>query len=742
MKKLYFYHFYYISTQHAVKTILIGIVFILISVRWSLSSTQYFEMMSPKIRMWADTIYIDKQLIKADGDVLIFQDSQSIYANHIIIDKNRKEIEAYDSVIAHFKDAFFSGDHLWLNLETSTGEIHQGVLYYEPGPLYIKGNRIVKNGQYTYYIDDVKVTGCDICSPDWMISGQDVYVTVDGYATLWHGLMTFKHIPIFYTPFFIFPVKQHRQTGLLLPFVEQSSRKGWLFQQPFYWVISKNMDTTIYTTYMEKRGVMNGIEFRYNTSSTSKGTVLFDIMSDRQTETKENVDKWGYTHDNYLRQNSDRYWFRIKLNQHLSDKIAANIDIDWISDQDYLKTFDTGYNGYQKSREILYQRHSRDIEDADETVRSNRINIHRLFEQSRIYAECRWYDDILSRKYDTNASPSQQLPIIRFSSNRRSFFNLPIFLDFDTLYSYEYQENNSNKHHIFLDSGFSLPLYIFPQLTIEPSIHWKGGYSKDNIQSHSMHQKTFETYITSELYKIFSFGSKHARSKKYKHTIRFQSAYTYIPDNSDENDMFQDSMFDKKTNKVKWLVSNSWIEKGFNCHPDNANQASEPIYKQRVLLEVSGEYDILKAREKDIQWGDTQKKEPFSPITIDLVWNEDYFQLDTDGQWSIHDNQWLQYHTAFVFHDQNEQSLGLEYQFTNDQNESLNTHIKARLFENFNILATYAHDFENDSRIEHNLGFLYKGPCWRLDGTFSDHANTNDQRFSVMIHLDGITSWQ
>ncbi|MBF0450032.1 MAG: LPS-assembly protein LptD [Candidatus Magnetomorum sp.] len=698
-------------------------------------------MSSPKFRLWADTIHIDRQMIKADGDVLILQEGQSIYANHIIIDQNRKEIEAYDSVLAHFKDTFFSGDHLWFDLEKSTGEIHQGTLYYAPGPLYIKGNRIEKKGPDTYHIDDVQVTGCDICDPDWMISGKDVHVTIDGYATLWHGLMTFKHIPIFYTPFFLFPVKQHRQTGLLFPFVEQSSRKGWVYQQPLYWVINKNSDATFYTSFMEKRGLMNGIEFRYNIGPQSRGTLMMDHLTDRQSETQEKKGEWGYTHDDYLRQNSDRYWFRMKLDQSLFNTIKAELDIDRVSDQDYLKTFNTGYTGYEKSRQLLSQRHSRGIEDPDETVRKNRAHVHRLFEHSRIYGECRWYDDIYHRNFDTQASSAQNLPVIRFSKNPTPLLNLPILMDVDALYAYEYHENFSNRHQLFMGSGFSLPLYIIPQLYIEPSFQWKGGYSKDNTQSKTIHQKRFETHLTSELYKIYSFGSKHASTKSikaYKHTIRLRGGYTYIPDDRDENDEFQWTVFDEKSNNINWLISNTWVEKSVDKTIAGNNQ---PIYKQRILFELSGEYNILEDREKDTSTNDEpHKKEPFSPITVDCVWNADYFQLDTDGQWSIYDNQWLNYHIAFDVNDQKDQSFKLDYQYTENQNESLNTTIAARLNEQFIILAAYEHDLKNDQRIQHNLGFYYQGPCWRLDGMFYDNADTNDQGFSVMMHLDGITT--
>jgi hypothetical protein len=53
-----------------------------------------------------------------------------------------------------------------------------------------------------------------------------------------------------------------------------------------------------------------------------------------------------------------------------------HLDIDLISDPDYLKTFDTGYTGFDNSRINLFKRHNRDIDDPDQTFRFNRMMIY------------------------------------------------------------------------------------------------------------------------------------------------------------------------------------------------------------------------------------------------------------------------------------------------------------------------------------------------------------------------------
>jgi LPS-assembly protein len=715
---------------------------------WGLTASvnaQFFEISSPKMRLWADHIVLDRNTIEARGDVYIRQNPYSIYAGYIHIDLNTKKIIAERSVLAQFENTFISGNRLVLNINTQIGTIEQGTLFYEPGPLYIKGNLIEKTGEDTYYVDNVLVTGCDICDPDWSISGNDVHLTIDGYAWLWHGKMSVKNVPVFYTPFFIFPVKQDRQTGLLFPFVEHSTRKGFLYQQPFYWVIGKSYDATFYSTFMEKRGVMNGLEFRYNKSRQCKGTVMIDDLADRQQDTIETQSKWGYTNDDYLRMNTNRYWFRMKMDHPLPFQTMLHMDFDRVSDPDYLKTFDTGYTGLDKSRKNLFNRHHRDIDDADETFRFNRMMMIRTFQESRIYGEFQWFDDLYHHKQDQNDSPIQQLPIVRFSKIQSPLWHLPIFFDLDSLYAYEYQKELEKRHQLYMSSGLTLPLDIFPYFFLEQSFQWKGGYAHRSPHtttaslSHAStaQQNTFKTCITSEIYKIYSFGSNHAKTesnKEYKHSIRLVTTYTHISDPKDSLNQFR--LLNEETSKINWLLSNTWTQKIEKKQTRSASSIA--AYQQRVKLALSGDYDILEDKNKNVS--DQNDSRALSPIEVDFFWHADVFSFNADALWSIYDEEFIQYHMSLSVDDRDEKQLKIHYQYCEDKNESMDAEISAQLVSKLKLLAAYKHDILNDQRVQHGLGFEYKGPCWRLNGMFNDNADTDDRSVSVMIHLDGISN--
>ena len=66
-------------------------------------------------------------------------------------------------------------------------------------------------------------------------------------------------------------------------------------------------------------------------------SVMADYLHDRQVD--DGTGTWGYNDDNVLRTNLDRYWFRMKNNQDLGSGFTAKLDLDIVSDQDYLQEF-------------------------------------------------------------------------------------------------------------------------------------------------------------------------------------------------------------------------------------------------------------------------------------------------------------------------------------------------------------------------------------------------------------------
>ena len=63
-----------------------------------------------------------------------------------------------------------------------------------------------------------------------------------------------KGVPVFYTPYICFPVKDERQSGFLFPIIEVSGEDGFDLTLPYYLNLAPNYDATLTPRYMAKRG--------------------------------------------------------------------------------------------------------------------------------------------------------------------------------------------------------------------------------------------------------------------------------------------------------------------------------------------------------------------------------------------------------------------------------------------------------------------------------------------------------
>ena len=228
---------------------------------------------------------------------------------------------------------------------------------------YIRGDRIEKTGKDTYQAKQASVTSCDGDRPDWIITGRTLNVTIEGYGTATHATLKARDVPVLYVPYLVFPAKTKRQTGLLVPEVGVSDRKGVAWDQPLFWAINDTSDATVYGHYMAERGTKVGLEYRYALTDAAFGAIMADGLEDRKIDdgTPDNTLKWGYADDDYDRPNSDRYWLRAKMDQALPWGAAARLDLDIVSDQDYLTEFRDGRSGFDASRDYFLEAFGRDL---------------------------------------------------------------------------------------------------------------------------------------------------------------------------------------------------------------------------------------------------------------------------------------------------------------------------------------------------------------------------------------------
>lgn len=168
------------------------------------------------------------------------------------------------------------------------------------------------------------LTFCEPGHDDWDIAASTLHLNNEtGMGSAWNTRLRIQKFPVFYMPYYYFPLDDRRLTGFLDP---QLSFTGKLqasdIRTPFYINIHPQMDATITPHYVRERGTILETQFRHLTSMLGEGELNYALLEKDETlETKR--------------------WF---LNYKHQGQFARGWSHDWlynqVSDSDFLNDAD------------------------------------------------------------------------------------------------------------------------------------------------------------------------------------------------------------------------------------------------------------------------------------------------------------------------------------------------------------------------------------------------------------------
>ncbi len=148
----------------------------------------------------------------------------------------------------------------------------------------IEGSKIEKVDTHRYTMERPFWTPCkcmDEPAP-WGFAASSIEAELGGYADVYNPVLQIKGVPVLYFPYLRVPLKNKRQTGLLLPSISNRKSSGFMYSQPLFLNLGDNMDSTITGDYIAKRGGKLGIEYRYRYREFSGIDLRVDGLRDRK----------------------------------------------------------------------------------------------------------------------------------------------------------------------------------------------------------------------------------------------------------------------------------------------------------------------------------------------------------------------------------------------------------------------------------------------------------------------------
>lgn len=122
-------------------------------------------------------------------------------------------------------------------------------------PFFFTGKVVDKLGPDRYRVSHGDVTSCQLPKPKWDFDAASSTIEMGEEARMHHATLRIRGIPVFYFPFVEHPVDNlGRKSGFLIPVFGQSSTRGTIFGDAFYWAINRSNDATIGAEVYTARG--------------------------------------------------------------------------------------------------------------------------------------------------------------------------------------------------------------------------------------------------------------------------------------------------------------------------------------------------------------------------------------------------------------------------------------------------------------------------------------------------------
>ena len=256
--------------------------------------------------------------VSAEGDVEVHKQGITINADKVIYHDQEKEVEASGHVKITTDRSISQGTFLRYNVETKTGEFEKPELFvFWPGQARGFSDNLLILGEDKFRLNRAAFTTCPKGNDDWYLKAAEIdldYTRDLGVAR--NAKVEFLGVPILASPYIDFPLANKRKSGLLAPILGTTGKNGFEITVPYYWNIAPNLDTTLYSRYMAKRGVQFNNEFRY-LGESFQGNTRFEILP-----------------DDHITQ-TNRYGFSILHLHDLKNGLTGYVNVQKVSDDTY-----------------------------------------------------------------------------------------------------------------------------------------------------------------------------------------------------------------------------------------------------------------------------------------------------------------------------------------------------------------------------------------------------------------------
>ncbi len=246
------------------------------------------------VRIRADSQEKDKNTYHLRGHVEVTYHEMKVTADRATYEESSQEVSAWGHVIFTDPDAHLEADEAHYNLRNSQGRLFNAHGYVRtalrPRPrvlvteneFYIQARKVERLDQDTFRLEGARISACKCEKKGWSVAAERARVKV-GDKVVSHGaVFRLLRVPLFYSPVAIHSIASRpRQSGFLLPHIGNSTQKGFIVGDGFYWAINPSADLLLGAENFSRRGPGAIARFRARPSALSEFALDYFGVDDR-----------------------------------------------------------------------------------------------------------------------------------------------------------------------------------------------------------------------------------------------------------------------------------------------------------------------------------------------------------------------------------------------------------------------------------------------------------------------------
>lgn len=625
-----------------------------------------------------------EQEVEAIGNAELFSGDRFVSADRMKYHQNTDVVEAEGGVRVEQRGDILKGSRLKFNLANKTGQLSDPNYRLRDASSRGDANMLLFEGENQYRLRQATYTTCPAGDDDWLLQVDDLEIDHAKKTGIARKVkLTFKDVPILYTPWMDFSFSGQRKSGLLAPVYGYSVRTGLELTVPFYWNIAPNFDATFSPRAMTRRGVALNSEFRY-LGANSNGHLAGEILPN-DIETQET-----------------RYHVSFGHSQTLGKGLSSRLDYNRVSDDAYFR--DLGNTMNLTSRVNILQQglvaYNRNLGD------NGALNVTTLVQQFQTI------QDPLAAV----GAPYKRLPQVTLAAHKSDVLGA----DFNLISSYSHFSHPilTSGHRVTFFPSVSYPMRTaFGHITPKIGIH----HTRYNLESFGTPSQDTDPTRTLPIFSVDSgvvFDRKtEFRGEKFSQTLEPRLLYLYVP--------FRDQSFlpNFDSAKTDFSFAQMLSENRFSGS-DRINDANQVTFaltsrlieadtgKERLRLAIGQQLSFINRR-INLDAPETIDRRP------DLVAAVSGFitpTITTDASMQFDQSRLLAdvVRSGMSYRPEPGKVVNVGYRFTRDVLHQVDASSQWRWSERWQTVARLNYSLQEQRVLAGLAGIEYNACCWSL----------------------------